>query len=54
MTATPIPSQSCGILLTNISWKTYDSLLNELTQQRGIRLTYERGKLEIMTPSAPH
>lgn len=54
MTATPIPSQSSGILLTNISWKTYESLLNELTQQGGIRLTYDRGNLEIMTPSAPH
>ena len=54
MTATLIPSQSSGILLTNISWKTYESLLNELTQQRGIRLTYDHGNLEIMTPLAPH
>ena len=54
MTATLIPSQSSGILLKNISWKTYESLLNELTQQGGIRLTYDRGNLEIMTPSAPH
>jgi Uma2 family endonuclease len=54
MTATLIPSQSSGILLTNISWKTYESLLNELTQQGGIRLTYDRGTLEIMTPLAPH
>ena len=54
MTATLIPSQSSGILLKNISWKTYESLVNELAQQRGIRLTYDRGNLEIMTPSAPH
>ncbi len=54
MTATLIPSQSSGILLKNISWKTYESLLNELAQQRGIRLTYDRGNLEIMTPSVPH
>ena len=54
MTATLIPSQSSGILLKNVSWKTYESLVNELTQQRGIRLTYDRGNLEIMTPSAPH
>ncbi|MEG4633423.1 Uma2 family endonuclease [Microcoleus sp. AR_TQ3_B6] len=53
MTATLIPSQSSVILLTNISWKTYESLLNELTQQGGIRLTYDRGNLEIITPSAP-
>jgi Uma2 family endonuclease len=54
MTATLIPSQSSGILLKNISWKTYESLLNELAEQGGIRLTYDRGNLEIMTPSAPH
>jgi len=54
MTATPIPSQSSGILLKNISWKTYESLLNELTQQGKIRMTYDRGTLEIMTPLAPH
>ena len=54
MTATLIQSQTSGILLKNISWKTYESLLNELTQQGGIRLTYDRGNLEIMTPSAPH
>jgi Uma2 family endonuclease len=54
MTATLIPSQSSGILLTNISWKTYESLLNELAEQPGIRLTYDRGNLEIMTPLAPH
>ncbi|MEG4004506.1 Uma2 family endonuclease [Microcoleus sp. Pol11C1] len=54
MTATPIQSQSSGILLKNISWETYESLVNELAQQGGIRLTYDRGNLEIMTPSAPH
>ncbi|EGK84630.1 Uma2 family endonuclease [Microcoleus vaginatus PCC 9802] len=54
MTATLIPSQSSGILLKNISWKTYESLVNELAEQGGIRLTYDRGNLEIMTPSAPH
>ncbi|MEG4252175.1 Uma2 family endonuclease [Microcoleus sp. AT3-A2] len=54
MTATLIQNQTSGILLKNISWKTYESLLNELTQQGGIRLTYDRGNLEIMTPLAPH
>lgn len=54
MTATLIPNQTSGILLKNISWKTYESLLNELGEQGGIRLTYDRGTLEIMTPLAPH
>ena len=54
MTATLIQNQTSGILLKNISWKTYESLLNELGEHGGIRLTYDRGNLEIMTPSAPH
>ncbi len=54
MTATLIPTPQAGVLLKNISWQTYESLVNELAQQRGIRLTYDRGTLEIMTPSAPH
>ncbi|MEZ2301317.1 MAG: Uma2 family endonuclease [Microcoleus sp.] len=54
MTATLIQSQTSGVVLKNISWKTYESLVNELAEQRGIRLTYDRGTLEIMTPSAPH
>lgn len=54
MTATLIESQTSGVLLKNISWQTYESLVNELAEQAGIRLTYDRGTLEIMTPSAPH
>jgi len=54
MTSTLIQTPTTGILLKNISWQTYESLLHELAQQGGIRLTYDRGNLEIMTPSAPH
>jgi Uma2 family endonuclease len=54
MTATLIQSQTSGVLLKNISWQTYESLVNELAEQPGIRLNYDRGTLEIMTPSDPH
>jgi len=54
MTATLIQTPQPGVVLKNISWQTYESLVNELAQQRGIRLTYDRGTLEIMTPSDPH
>ncbi len=53
MTATLTPTPQAGFLLKNISWQTYESLVNELAEQPGIRLTYDRGNLEIMTPSAP-
>jgi Uma2 family endonuclease len=43
-----------AVLLKNISWHTYENLLKELEQQPGLRLTYNRGLLEIMTPLDPH
>ncbi len=40
--------------LSGISWHTYESLLNELSKSRRLRLTYYRGNLEIMAPSPEH
>ena len=54
MKATLIQTPQPGVVLKNISWQTYESLVNELAEQRGIRLTYDRGTLEIMTPSDSH
>ncbi len=53
MTTTLIQSPN-RVLLRNISWQTYQDLLKDLEEQPGIRLTYERGVLEIMAPSPPH
>jgi Uma2 family endonuclease len=41
------------IHLSGISWQTYETLLAELCD-RHLRLTYNRGALEIMTPSPEH
>lgn len=41
------------VLLQNVSWQTYETLLEE-TASRGIRLTYDHGSLEIMTVSHGH
>lgn len=41
------------IHLSGISWQTYESLLKELEHRR-LRLTYNRGNLEIMAPSPEH
>ncbi|MCT7952194.1 Uma2 family endonuclease [Ancylothrix sp. C2] len=54
MTATLIEKPAQGVVLKNISWQTYESLLQDLAEQPGVRLTYDRGTLEIMTPLAPH
>lgn len=41
------------IHLSGISWQTYETLLEELSDRR-LRLTYNRGNLEIMAPSPEH
>ncbi|MEA5503671.1 Uma2 family endonuclease [Halotia wernerae UHCC 0503] len=41
------------IHLSGISWQTYETLLVELSD-RHLRLTYNRGNLEIMAPSPEH
>ncbi len=40
--------------LSGISWHNYESLLNELSKSRRLRLTYYQGNLEIMVPSPEH
>ncbi|MBC1238234.1 Uma2 family endonuclease [Nostoc sp. 2RC] len=42
------------IHLSGISWQTYENLLAELSNSRRLRLTYNRGTLEIMVPSPEH
>jgi Uma2 family endonuclease len=42
------------ILLRNISWETYERLLEERGDSRVPRLAYDRGELEIMSPSSEH
>ncbi|MCI0381035.1 MAG: Uma2 family endonuclease [Gemmataceae bacterium] len=52
MVAIKIPSQQ-RILLDNVSWRKYTSLLRALSD-RHLRLTYDQGMLEIMTLSHEH
>lgn len=53
MTATLLVPPDEIIHLSGISWKTYETLLEELSARR-LRLTYNRGNLEIMAPSPEH
>jgi len=41
------------ILLTGIRWQTYEAILRDIGN-RPIRLTYDRGALEIMAPTFNH
>ena len=42
------------IILHNTSWETYERLLDERGDSRVPRLAYDRGDLEIMSPSSEH
>jgi Uma2 family endonuclease len=54
MTTTTLTQAANRFLLKNISWQTYEALLKDVESQPGLRLTYDQGILEIMTPLAPH
>jgi Uma2 family endonuclease len=53
MTATLIQSPD-RVVLKHISWQTYQSLSVDFEREPAIRLTYDRGTLEIRMPLAPH
>ncbi len=53
MTATLIQSPD-RVVLQHISWQTYQSLTIDFEQEPTIRLTYDRGTLEIRMPLTPH
>jgi len=53
MTATLLAPPDEIIHLSGISWQTYETLLEELSDRR-LRLTYNRGNLEMMAPSPEH
>jgi len=42
------------VLLQNISWQTFKTMLAEMGSERGSRLAYDRGTVEIITPLMPH
>jgi Uma2 family endonuclease len=49
----PEPPPGESVRLSNISWDVYLALRNE-NEHRNLRLTYDRGFLEIMSPSKRH
>lgn len=51
ISSSPVAS---GIVLSGISWETYQALVQELESQPSKRLTYDNGMLEIFMPLPPH
>ncbi len=57
MKSTPIlnaPPPESRISLSGIDWKTYSRLLRIFEARPGVRLAYDRGELEIMSPRLQH
>jgi Uma2 family endonuclease len=52
--ATVLSPPEQRIILRNVSWETYERLLAENVDSSNPRFTYDRGVLEIMSPSAEH
>jgi len=42
------------VVMGNVSWDTYEGLLTALIDASSPRITYDRGTLEIMSPSRKH
>jgi hypothetical protein len=45
---------SGSLILDNVDWSTYSRLLRVFADRPSVRLTYDRGLLEIMTLSPQH
>jgi hypothetical protein len=40
-----------SLLLDYVDWRTYRAILRAFAEQPRVRLTYDNGELEIMSPS---
>lgn len=51
---TTLNPRETRVLLENISWSTFKTMLAEMGTERKNRLAYDNGNIEIMTPQMPH
>jgi len=49
-----IPATDQLVVLHNVSWETYLRLLEDLADQSSIRVAFDNGEMEIMSPTAEH
>jgi Uma2 family endonuclease len=42
------------LVLPHVGWEDYEQLLEDLAGRPGVRVSYDDGRLQIMTPSAEH
>src|SRR4051812_13300717 len=48
----PVPEQR--VVLRGIGWDGYETILKLVGDRPAVRLTYDRGDLELMSPSVDH
>jgi Uma2 family endonuclease len=46
--------EAAVLALDGLSWEEYEQISEELAQRPSIRITYDRGRLEVVTTSSPH
>jgi Uma2 family endonuclease len=54
MTTTALGAPEQRVLMTGVSWATYERLLDDLKDSSSRRVTFDRGVMEVMSPSAEH
>lgn len=42
------------LVIHEFSWDDYERLLNDLGDRPGLRISYDSGRLEVVSPSSPH
>ena len=52
--ATVMSTPDTSVVLHDVSWRTYESLLKDFVDRSSPRLTFDRGTLEIMSPTKQH
>ncbi|MGL4553406.1 MAG: Uma2 family endonuclease [Gemmataceae bacterium] len=53
-TRTTRPAPAASQLLLSVDWRTYGRLLKVFEEKPRVRMTYDRGRLEIMSPLLVH
>ncbi len=53
MAKAPKPSEQ-RIVLEKVSWQQFETLLADMGADRSTRFTFDRGRLELMTPLEEH
>jgi len=49
-----LPQPARSVLYENVSWEEYEEVLAEVGERPGLRIAYDRGRLEIVSPGTEH